>query len=536
MQFRTVHLHIVIVVLTVVLSALTFVPIIARTVHTDSSRVELFIHKYHQDYMQYLAGIVRGQHGLFWYKNPFSVPNPEPSALYLLFPIIGGISGLFNIWAPAAYHISRLIFIFFSVWATYALSVAILKSVKWGSYATLVSILVANPPAFFYNQTIAHVFKPWWDLLGITERFDGLPHHILARGFQCLSLLYFLNYRSSKRFGYYIESSICAGICVFMAPQSVVPYCVIVGFCMVWDILKTFRKPEYSKLFYVFYSLLGLIVPGIALFVMDLATHNPLWIANRQWEVTYFGQDRWTIYHLYISYIALLIPASIGAYIGIRRKDIVIIILTIWILIPLVCAPILPLVGLGGARFDLQMNLFIPLSLLTVIAARALRSQIKYKNILIPYMSILIIWASISAVTYSLEKWNEVFKENLSTRIYAPKEYFELAQWVNMNVHPEQVVLASDEIGTLIVSQAPVFAYIGEQTHGSNWDLNTLLLEQFYSQKMTNVDALDFLKKRDVSYVVEDPKYIWPLRDLTYPFLVKRWQNNQLGIYEVRYD
>ena len=183
----------------------------------------------------------------------------------------------------------------------------------------------------------------------------------------------------------------------------------------------------------------------------------------------------------------------------------------------------------------MNSNIFIPLSILATIAIRKALTIELWKIISIAYIVIVLLWTSVSVVSYAKQQWDSVSNESLTTRFYPPKEYFGLVDWVKTNVRYEQVILASDEIGTLLVSQWPVFAYIGDQTHGSNWDLNPWSLQRFYSDQMSPSEALEWLKAHNVSYVVEDPKYIWPLNDLTYPFLIKRWHNDQLGIYQVNY-
>ena len=533
----TIVLYIATAVLTVILTATTFTPIIARSVRSDPTRVNIYIHKFQSDYMYYVSGIVRGQHGSFLFKDPFSVPNPPAAPVQLLFPIIGMLSAPFHIWAPVSYHIARVLLIFFSIWATYVLAVTVLKNKVWGSIATLMSMIVTNPPVFLYSQKIALSFYAWWDMLNSYERFDALPHYVAARGLQCLSIVCYFKFRSTKQRRLLIISSLLATLCVFMAAQTVLPYLAVVSVGTLWDFVLEFRKAKRLNTSLRSISpLLIIICPLVAIGVIEVSTQTPIWLANRKWEVAYFSQDPWTIYHLYISYIFLMIPAYAGLAIGLRRKELSSSLLAVWCAIPLLVSPILPLLGTGGARFDIQMNLVIPFSILAAIAVRYAVRTPTWKTVLLIYFAVVCLYSSISTASYAKAQWDFIYTENLSTRMYPPRQYFELVDWVKANVKQDQVIVSSEEIGSLLVSQTPVFAYIGEQTHGANWDIYTGPHQRFYGEQMSNSEALTWLKNHDVSYVIEDPLYIWPLRDLSYPFLVKKWHNSQLGIYQVRYD
>jgi hypothetical protein len=534
---RVKHLQIILVILTTIFIVISYTSVIARTIRTDSSRVNIFIHGFSMDYMFYLAGIVRGQHGFFWFKDPFSVPHPAASPLFLLFSLIGIISAPFGVWTPAAYHISRVLLVFFSVWAIYVLAVTVLKSKLWGSVATILAIITAIPPQFFYSEKIAMTFYSWWTYLSVVGRFEGLPHHLAARGLQCLSIAWYLQYRSTKRLKFLVISSVAATISVFLVPQTVVPYVVIFITSVMWDSVSEFRKTKNINVFFRgLYLLLALLGPVAAVGIVELATLNPMWIANKQWELTYFSKDTWANYHHYVSYILFLIPAYAGFVILFKKQKLLSIQLLIWILIPLLFTPILPMLGTSTVRFALFMNLVIPFSILATFAFREAMQVIFWKRVTIIYIILICLYLPFNVFGYAKLEWNMVFAENLSTRLYPPKEYFELVDWVKKNVPEEHVILASDEIGSLLASQTPVFAYIGEQSHGANWDLYKEPHRRFYAEEMTNDEAIIWLKKHDVAFVVEDPKFIWPFKDLSYPFLVKRWQNSQLGIYEVKYD
>ena len=537
-RIRVRHLQMVIVFLSIVLTCITFTPIIGRIIHArqDPTRIEIYIHKYQNDYMQYLAGIVRGREGLFWYKNPFSVPKPEASTLYVFFPIIGMLSAPFNMPPPIAYHMARIILIFFTIYAAYTAALVILKNTRWALITTLLSIITTSPPTFFYSDYIAKTFKSWWDLLNAYERFDGLPHHLLARGLQYLSIAWYFKYRETSKLSALIVSVVLTTLCVFAVPQAIVPTVAIMGLYTAWDMYCVSKKTK--KLIITLRAmtpLISLIVPAGTLTIMMHAMRSPLWIANRQWEVTYFGQDPFTNYHLYISFLFLFIPAYIGFVTFVKNKIFLPWALLGWILIPLLCSPLLPIIGIGGARFALEINIILPLSILATNGFYSMYRNSSLKIFALGYTAFLFLYFSMQTTLYAKAQWDFVMSENLSTRMYPPREYFELVDWVKKNVPKEHVILSSEEIGSLLVSHTPVFAYIGEQTHGSNWDLNIEPHNIFYGEHLSAQRALVWLRAHDVEYVVEDPKFLWPLRDLTYPFLVKKWQNSQLGIYEVQY-
>lgn len=532
-RIRIIHLQIALIILTIVMTGLTFTEIVARTVHSDPTRVNMYSNWFHGDYYQYLAGIVRGQHGLFWYRSFFTVPNPPTIPIYMLYQILGIITAPFSIWAPIVYHVSRLSFIVFSVWSLYVLSFTILKSKRWGIVSTILGILITNPPAFLYNPVIAIEFRTWWSVLTAYDRMNAQPHYLLARGLLCLSIAWYISYRSLKKRKYLLGSSIAAVLCVFNVPHTAVPFFAIVCVGVLWDSIHAYRHSTSIRTELV--PLLTLIAPLISLGIINRSMQIPLWITASLWERDFDLRETWTNYHYYISHLYLLFPAYIGFVLFAKKKDIRGYLLLLWVLIPLLFSPFFYWLKVGGLRFDMFIYIIIPLSILSCVAIRSAMTSGFWKRIAVLYVALVLLLSSVSTVLYAKYLWTMVVIQPLYTAIFPPKDYFELFDWIKNNISEDHVLLASPEIGTLIVSQAPVFAYIGEQTRGSNVALNTYFLERFYSELMNTEEALAFLKARDVTFVVQDPKFIWPLRELSYPFLVKKWQNSQLGIYQVNY-
>jgi hypothetical protein len=532
-RIRTIHLQIAAVVLTIIMTALTFTQVVARSVHSDASRVNMYIHGFQLDYFQYLAGIVRGQHGLFWYRSLFTIPNPPVIPLYMLYQILGIITAPFAVWTPIVYHVARILLIVFSVWSMYILAATVLRSRRWGTVATILGILITNPPEWLYSPVIASSFNTWWSILTAYERFNSQPHFLAARGLLCIAVSWYLIYRSIKKRRYLIGSTIAITLCVFNIPYTAVPYFAVITVGVLWDSLEAYRNKKSIQ--HELIPLLTLIAPLLSLGVIQYTTQIPLWITARLWERDFDRGETWTTYHYYISHLTLLLPAYAGFIIWVKKKDIRAYLMMIWVLIPLLFSPFFYTLMMGGLRFDMFIYIIIPLSILSSAAIRNATTSRLWNILTIGYIVPVILYSCMSIGIYATQQWNMIFAENLNTMTYPPKEYFELADWVKAHVPKEHVILASNEIGTLIVSQSPVFAYIGEQTYGSNFALNIDQLQQFYSDKMNPAEALALLKSHDVSYVVDDPKFIWPLKDLTYPFLTKRWQNDQLGIYQVNY-
>lgn len=524
----------IISITTLLLMAASYIPNTVRFRRTPPDRVDIMLHRgFMPDYQAFLSRITRGAHGSILFQDPFASAQRPRQPIYLLYTGLGFVFSPFRMPPQTVYHIGKIISIVALVISYYLLSYVVFTRRRWAALATFIMLIAPRAPDFLYYPHPDHPLT-WWDGQGPVGRLDYPPHHTFALGLATMSIAAYLYYGKRKKPILLAASALSGAAAVLTIPHAALPITAAIGLHGLWSIMNRSEKSLSPA------TLPRLIAPVIALLPMLIvlavvfgATNDPIWNANKQWEIEFWKNDPWFLYHYYITFGLLLIPAYFGALVGWRKNRCLTSILVAWSLLPILASPFASIGGFGVGRL-LHMGIYIPLSCLTVWA---LQAAVKKRTLaivsLMPVLAVLV-YAPVSVARDITAKTSYINTEPLSTTYYPPRAHYEAAMWIRDHLPKDTQILAGEELGSLIAAFAPVFVYIGGQTHGYNWDIQKEEHIRFYGRLMTEDEARVWLVSHAIEYVVYDPYYIWPAGSpLTYASLKPVWSNGTVGVYRV---
>ena len=529
-----------VVLLTLTITAATFVQVIghqARLIHEiplAGKRVDILLHKHAEDHLSYLARITRGQAGRILFRETFVISDHTVKPIWLLYTVAGALSGPFRLSPAVVYQILRVAMIVFFVWATYVLSLTVLKSKVWALVATIVALIVPIPPNALYRQDIAMSFTNWWNDFSVVGRLDAVPHHLAELACLYLAIVAFIRFVESGRNRYLVGSSIAATLAVLMIPQSAALYFFLIGSYILWQGVIVFRKKRLPRDLSKLLRIAGVFVlPLLAILSILLTTRSSVWREGAIWEIAFWQRDPWIWYHFFISFIFLWPLAYIGFVKNIRRTPVPSLLLGVWVIFPFVFGPVLPILKISSSGRIIQTaGAFVPLAILATIALRDMVRSPAGRSLALIWLVLTLIFASSNIYSYAVTKWFTTVEEPMSDIFYPPTAYIDAAAWVKRNVPRDATIVAGPELGSVIGAFAPVFVYVGDNTHGGNWDLVETSHWAFYTGKMAESTAHVWLTGHGVSYVVLDP--FFHQTNLPYSFLTPLWQSGNLVIYKVK--
>jgi hypothetical protein len=517
-----------------ILLCLTFLPLVARIRKTGPDRIDILLHNgFAPDYSVYLATITMGQSGKLFFRNYFSPTETKPLPIHSLYWITGFITRPFHLWPPYAYHLIRSITVFGYGMAVFLLCRIVLKKPWKALMGILVILLIPIAPLGFYHYEIPG--GQWWEnWLEATKRIDPPPHHLAGQVFLFLAIAGYLLYKQKKQIRWIVVSAVFSVFSVFMVPHTVFAFLAILAVDVVLSVLEAIRRKTVRM------RIKDIVIPlflcGITLLavgILSLALKGTRWIPNQQWEVAYWARDPYFYYHLYISFLPLLI-LSVPSVLSIIKGDRIRLLLLIWAITPLCLSPFLPTLGMGTGRL-IQLAIHIPLGLLAV---STITDFVESKHIR-PFFVCIALFLFVLYAGYTLLYFVEkrvayVHNEPISWQYYVPKSIYDGAEWARSNIAPDTHIITPSDIGNIFVSFAPIVAYQGDQTHGYNWDLDSNLLYQFYSHTLTDTGAKEWLTNKKISYVVDEISNGPHTPVESYPFLIPVWENFALRIYRVQ--
>lgn len=519
--------------ITAIIIIFTFVPILARKEHTiKEKQIDILLHRGNSpDYSVYLATITMGQTGKPYFRNYFSPTETKPLPIHSFYWITGLLTGPFHLWPPYAYHLARIFTVLSFGVVLYFLTRSVFRFPWQGMTAAIISLLVPIMPAMFFHQEIAKSFQPWWNLfLSPINRLDPPPHHLAAQVFLLLAIASYLFYRKKHQRRFAVGSAVAIVLSIFMVPQTALPFLFVVSAdaLFIWFPFLL-KKSTQVKL----ESVVPIILIAVAILsikILSFSIGGTRWIPNQIWEIGYWGRDPYFYYHLYVSFLPLVLFAIPAVIAGIIKRDTTRMLLFVWAMTPLLVAPFTQMLGMGTGRL-LQDIIHIPLTILSVLTITdAMTRKFFPKYLPLFIIGLLIFYSAIQLPQYAKMVWDSYKNQEYNWWYYLPKSVYEAVEWITKNIPVDTKLISIEGVGNPIVSFAPVIVYQGDQTHGYNWDLDLSKLYLFYMRNMSDTQALSWLKSLGISYVVDDMRR--PAQSF-YPFLATVWENSALRIYKV---
>jgi hypothetical protein len=529
-----------IVITFLIIVASGYVPQIARSTRSDlMGRDSIWQHLgLAEDYHAYLSKITLGQHGYTMYRNPNNTEKTPPLPFYFYYLAFGWITGPFHIWPPYVYHFAKLIAEIAFVLAVYYLARVILKKPWQAGLATIISLITTTLPERFYNQTVSQSFMSWWvHHLSAPGRLDNRPHYAVSGAFLALAIALYFRFRQTDKARYLIGSGLSGILCTLMVPQAVVPYLFIIGFVsVIRTITFVYRRMAVANFVFLWTVFVILCIPilGTIWILQKYVANDIVWSFYQTLEVPFWNKDPLFGYHMYLTFIPLIIPSIITWICAIRKKNIVLVSLFGWTFIPLLMYPFLDALTISKFRL-LHSAIQIPLAITATYAVVSILPKYISKVLLSSITVLYILYSFTMIGILNKDMWVGARNESpVYSLIYLPSDYMEAIKEIGKRLPADSHFIAGDVLSNVIPSFSPVITYTGCYPLTYRWHEKMFKVEAFYSSRMTTEEAYDFLRENGITYVISDTEIkAVEVQPMKYPFLNPVWSNASVTLFNV---
>ncbi len=272
---------------------------------------------------------------------------------------------------------------------------------------------------------------------------------------------------------------------------------------------------------------------SLAYFMVLLLTQNPysreIW---SNWEIRTWNLDEPLFNRFFILSYGLLpclaLPALRKYIQAVSWKKIFII---LWPLLPIVLLFWATSLGISKIRL-LDTAFYIPLGILAAESLKIIHNKFlkMHFNLILPMIFLIF---SFTTSLYYLKRVLKSYQEMpIYTNIYIPEDSMQAIRFISNNIPKNSIILSNEYAGNLIPIYAPVISYFGHINMTADFAAKQNNAWRFYSLRMTDSEALEFLKKNNISVIYYGPdEGKLNQKDLPYSFLKPVFKNNSVTIY-----
>jgi len=469
-----------------------------------------------EDYYSYLAKMNQGAHGAWLFTLPYT-SEPQPGLpIYSFYLLLGRIAGQNHIWQVIGFHTARIILSFVYIPILYIFISEYISEIQPRRLALVLITLggglgwvvlplmndksLISAPLEFYSP------EAFSFLMSMT-----FPHLLFARALMLGGIIAFIR-------GKYFLCGFLLLILSFLQPLAVVVVWFVIATNLVIRVLMA-KSREQMLVLSKFASksmLIFLISFPLVLYIGYQFIYHPLY---RQWNLQNNLVSPSPIYYG-LAYGIYLIPAFFG------MKNLKFSNPNLWLftLAWFIVVPIMLYFPYSVQRRSVE-GFQIPLSILTAIGLYS--SLSKYKRWLIPLVlfltlpSTLLLWLGSHIVV--LDKQEPIFR---------PASQIDAFEYLDRIVEPNSIVLSSFSTGNELPAYAPVIAYIGHNVETIRIGEKRVLVQDFFSGKMSDNEQREFLRINNIDFIILGPnEYESGTEDLSIDTLLSKVFDN--GKYKI---
>lgn len=529
---------IVILVIAIIVAGISILHVIVGYAKTPGGMVYLWTGHYYLDYFEYVQAIVQGMRGKWLWENYFATDDPTRSFLgiwqYLL---LGKIGKIFHLDPISTYWLE--VFLFSFIFAI--LIFQIIKKLMPDSLFVhkLCAFFLSLFAAPFYQivkdstqwKLISYGF--WNDRNIFWERFESIPYHTISH---ILSLLVILLLADSLEKAHRLTSrsvlfrGLLGGfILIYLllfSPSSalllILTIFLVTFVYSVWSLKQKQKKYQnlilFAGIIFVLVIPVGILIrnhlnstasrlvlefesgwqerPGFRLMILTL---GPVLIAS------FFGISNFLMRMTAIRFIFLsLLTISYGIFFS----------------------PVASYLGTTNTRFLTPLS-YILFSTMAVLRFKSARSAIVVTFILLLFF-----------LPANIEGFRSILNDrNISSPIsYLPKGIIEGFRYLDkISEKGNALTTPSQFLGSVLPIYTDRHVYVARHNTTPNYIEKNIRASNFYLGTMTKGEALEFLSKNNLKFVVLTSIEGYEVKPLyLYSFLKEIYKNKDIVIFEVK--
>jgi len=448
----------------------------------------------------YIAKMLSGSYGAWFFKTPYSSMDQRGVIAYLPYLLLGKLASgeAHYLQLLMIFHLLRMVSIPLLILATYQFVSLFIESTSWRRWTTILVtcggglgwVLVLTGNSSWQGDLPLEFYSP--ESFGFLSVY-GLPHLILARFVLLTGMVNYLRAAESPRRGW------IAGVCFLVLPL-IQPLSIVTAFAVIGVhqliILALFikrRSLEAWKPWLMAAMRSGVLALPLVIYLGISFTQDPFLI---KWT----NQNRILSphpAHYLFAYGILLIPMIAGIRNRLRLQRISTLLPLSWIL----AFPFL-----AYAPHNLQRRLPEGIWIVVALFAAIGFSEWKIERRVFKLWSprVVLICSMLSSVVLILGGVRVAMTPEAP--VFRPAEevdaYIKLAEIVE----PGSVVLTGFDTGNVLPAYAPVFVVIGHGPESADLELLEPQVEAFYQGLLDESLANSLLDDWNVDYVWFGPR------------------------------
>lgn len=460
------------------------------------------------------------------YPKITSVLEGQKSLMKIDYIILGQLNRLIPLETTVFFNLVRFLLSIFFLLLCYRLINLIFKE----KVSRLTALVLAFFSTAFSGQKL---LLDLWTPLGVFQRAAYYPHYLIGFCLLLLIIPILAECLDKNNWSRLILASLLGLIAALVHPPVII--CLYLSFpfylsALVWQ-KKSWPELKQKTIILVIFTLIS----SLSLFYFRSLSHAYPWNIIPKWELFYSLNKNISFINLILGIGPTAFLALIGAFLALRSKGEILLLLFPWSFTYLIGFYWLyQFISANSVRF-LQTPFFIFLGILTVFPLQKVAQKIKVSPLV---LGLLLLTLGLRTLHKSLL----VNLDNFSTSfayINSPIEVKAGLNWLAQNTTEKDIVLSDQDNGMLIVALAGNMPYL---THWTDClDVFPQLennIIHFYCQKWSVQQAKEFLQKEQISWVFysDEEKNLCSQQNLDYSFLTPIFKNSRLTIFKTNIE
>lgn len=545
------------------------IPMVMRFMKTPADRIFPFVHTdWAHDYYLYLSAINQGINGDLLYHDPYTTEPATKGIFYIFFTATGQIARIFHLNPVAAYHLLTIISFEMFVVLAFLLSQMILGK-KYAFWGALFGIIGTISPTLLMGKKIDFPLNmPWFLMMDVFERLYALPHYNFSQALLLLTIILFIKFFQTRNIKYAYSACLIIFISGLILPSILIPAVTILpASYFLYLLINYYKTKQFSFDLRIARGIIVAVITALIVYLIikyQVQTGFP-W---NQW--TKWGINRWNlgeptfdqIFLLSFGILPLLsLPAVISAF---RKNNWELIFTSLWAIIPFILLPFATPLEIAKIRLTEMAN-YIPFGILAAYTIFQIIPKIErvinltsdlntgdaregsqtemYRSLghssgrtrKLQFIIIIIFLLTTIPVSLILlsQRIQYAKTEPIYDHIYIPKTSYAAIEYIKNNLPKNSAILSHEKYGIIIPAFTPTISYFGHVTQTMNYQEKEENVIDFYSGKLSEQKAKEFLARNGINYVY----YGWQEKTLgnsvmKYPFLKPVFQNKDVFLFK----
>lgn len=490
------------------------------------SRYPLFETDFPPDLRVYLSRMRQGAEGRWVVTEKFTSEPHRPSFFHISYLLMGKMTGFLGIDPTQAMPIWRVVATAFMLGSGYFFLLQVFSE-KWQRLVSLfIFAFVGNFP-WPVKQGISFLglnfktFLGWYTYYDPLKRLFFHPHYNFAAGFLGLTMIFLWRGVKKQRRKELVWAGVFGFISGIILPVTSLVAILTGGFLFLLVLLGWIGKLPSKKFWWRVKALVFLSWPYwlgvfLALFLVFYTFSYFPWKIHGQADVDkrFMGFD---FVGVALGLGTTGVLGFIGSFYVLTRKKSAGMISALWLLAVMAWTVFLRLAPVSNPYRLVQVELHLPLAIISLILVESLVSLFKKnRQFILKILLVLIVLPSIVIWGMAFNSQKNFIDQKLRAGfpvipkvpyvVYPLTEVMEGIFWLRDTTDHQTVVLTAETLGSMIAAYAGNTVFLGHGNQTVYFPQKKAQMERFFREEMSGGEAQTFLTQGRIDYIFWGPE------------------------------